>query len=857
MPERPLLKLPDAEQAPPPRAPRGGSKLIKPGRDRQAARLDSRFDQLSAGLRDEQAIVQIRADPQAIAPERAIVFELAASLADFYQRAEAIGLEYLADDEKDFAPDADFQIEGKPSEDVPGRVYLAMPNVDALRKLLGLWRKYTNNERMDKGFGMWTQLFSLLKNVRAWGPQDRLLPETLIDWQQQLAEAPNDPVRFEVELWFRENIETRAAAFASFAHSVAALGGRILHHATIAEIRYDAALIDLPAARIRELMDDRNVTLASANEIMYIRPQAMAEFPVETELQPDSEDAPIIAAPQNPPVAALLDGFPLQNHARLTNRLSIDDPDDLEQGYVVAARKHGTAMASLIIHGDINRGEKPISRPLHVVPVLRPVQTLDGWEEETPDDRLLVDLIYHAVRRLKEGDGDQPATAPSVLLVNLSLGDSRRPFSGPMSPWARLLDYLAHRYRILFLVSAGNIKTPLTLPQFQGWREFETATPHQRQTALITVMNANKSMRTLFSPAEAMNVITVGAAHRDAAPARNPAMAVDPFECDSLPNMSSALGLGFKRVIKPDILADGGREYVRLLGTNPHLHVSPVRVTGRAFGLLAACPDPNGADLSATAFTWGTSAATALATRAAHLVYDTLMDIEGGSYLTDAPASHHALILKCLLVHGTSWGAAAQIIDGVVDGDGAEHKHNITRFLGYGLLDPARITACTANRATLVGWGEVVPGQAVLHRIPLPQGLDGVREFRAITVTLAWLSPVNPKHQGYRRVALEAGPGGDGEFSLGVTRSKDQPHHQALRKGTLFHERREGTKAAAFVDDGDLVLRVSARATAGEYDQPVPYAVSVSIEVGVKSAIQVYNQVRVAVDERIRPQIRP
>ena len=336
--------------------------------------------------------------------------------------------------------------------------------------------------------------------------------------------------------------------------------------------------------------------------------------------------------------------------------------------------------------------------------------------EETPDDRLLVDVIYRAVRRIKEADGDQPASAPSVLVVNVSLGDPRRPFAGQMSPWARLLDYLAYRYHILFVVSAGNIKEPLTLPQFQGWREFESATPEQRQAALISAISASKSMRTLFSPAEAMNVITVGSAHRDAVLARNPAMAVDPFACASLPNISSALGLGFKRVIKPDILADGGREYVRLRGTNPHLHVAPVRVTGRAFGLLAACPDPNGADLSATALTWGSSAATALATRAAHLVFDSLMDIDGGSYLTDAPASHHALILKCLLVHGASWGSAGEILDGIVEGDGAEHKHNITRFLGYGLLEPSRITACTANRATLVGWGEVVSGQAVIHK---------------------------------------------------------------------------------------------------------------------------------------------
>ena len=56
---------------------------------------------------------------------------------------------------------------------------------------------------------------------------------------------------------------------------------------------------------------------------------------------------------------------------------------------------------------------------------------------------------------MKNGDPEGDATAPEVFLVNLSLGDANRPFAGPMSPWGRLLDYLADRFGILFLVSAG------------------------------------------------------------------------------------------------------------------------------------------------------------------------------------------------------------------------------------------------------------------------------------------------------------------------------------------------------------------------------------------------------------------
>ncbi len=857
MPERPLLKLPEPEPVAPPRSPRGGQNLVKPSRDRQSVRLAPRFDRLTRVAGDPQQAMQLRADPDSIAPERAIVFEVAGSIVEFYQKAADIGLEYLADDEVEFEPDQDFQIKDEPAEEVSGRIYLAMPDVEALRQLVQLWRRFTSGQRMENGFSMWTQLFGLLKDVRPWGPQDRLSAETLAFWGERLREMPDEPVRVEVELWYRETADTRARSFSSFAAMVRGLGGQIIDHATISEIRYDAAIIDLPAAQIRELMADPTVSLARADEIMYIRPQTMAEFPVDAERLADPAQAQPVEPAVLPPIAALFDGYPVQNHQRLANRLIIDDPDDFALGYLVAARKHGTQMASLILHGDLNRGEPPLERPLYVRPVMRPVRTLNGWEERTSADRLLIDLIYRAVRRIKDGEGDEPASAPTVIIVNLSLGDPHRPFAGPMSPWARLLDYLAFRYRILFLVSAGNVTDVLALPGYANWNDFENATIEDREKAVFEAINANKAYRTLFSPAEAMNVVTVGAAHRDAAPVRAVAMAVDPISTGDLPNVSSAVGLGFKRVIKPDILLDGGREHVQFQSTNPHLHIRPSRVSGHAFGLLAAAPDPLGADLSRTGHTWGTSGATALATRAAHRVFDAMMDRDGGTLLAETPSEYHALVIKALLLHGSAWGTRTNMIEEIVGGTHYPKKDGVSRLLGYGVLDTERIVECTSERATLIGFGEIVPGSALLHRIPLPPGLDGVREYRAVTTTLSWFSPINPRHQGYRMAALEAGAGGDSGFSLGVQRSKAQPHDKAIKRGTVFHDRREGERAAAFVDGGDLLVRISARATAGEYEQAVPYALAISIEVGVGSAIKVYDEVRSIVEARIRPPVKP
>ena len=317
MPELPLLSLPAPETIDSPRRGSGGPRLIKPTRGRQAERLDPKFDRLARVVADPAQLMQLRQDPEAIAPERAIVFEVAGSLPTFYEEAARIGLEYLADDEIEIDPDEDFRLADKPDDPISGRLYLAMPDLEALRQLVRLWDHYKARRQMADGFGIWTQLFGLLKDVRAWGPQDRLTVDTLRDWEQQLAEAPDEPLRFEVELWFRDNADTRQRAFADLKDTVTQLGGTVVDHATIPEIRYDAALVDLPAVRIRELIANRNVTLARHNEIMFIRPQSMATFPVDAQQDDDPAPPEPIERTPAPPLAALLDGLPVQNHQRL------------------------------------------------------------------------------------------------------------------------------------------------------------------------------------------------------------------------------------------------------------------------------------------------------------------------------------------------------------------------------------------------------------------------------------------------------------------------------------------------------------------------------------------------------------
>lgn len=854
MAEYPLLPLPKTETTDRPSGRQfPGHNLKRPGRDRQIVRIGPKFDRLRQALSSPSDVMSLRDDPASIAPERALVFEVAGSITSFFETVRRIaGLEFLADEETEFEPDEDFaksdmrsgrEGEARVDKMVGGRLYLAMPDVSALQQLLRLWDRWQLGKPLDRGFAPWSTIFDNLKALRPWGPQDRIPEETIAYWRAKIEVEPDEPVRTEVELWFHENPDARLQAYSRLRENVEASGGEIIDHAIIEDIGYEGVLIDLPAGIVQQLIERQEIKLAICDDVMFLRPQSTAQFPVETEPVASGEEPGPAGPAALPPIAALLDGVPVAAHRLLRDRLEIDDPDDLEAMGVVGERTHGTQMASLILHGDRNRSEPPLSRRLYVRPVL--YAPGNGQREQPRGDRLLVDVIYRAVRRMKEGDHEGPATAPEVFLVNLSLGDENRPFSGPISPWAKLLDMLSERYGILFLVSAGNITLPLRVPGFTTWTDFEDASPNERESAILQAVSEHKSQRTLLSPAEALNVVTVGAWHEDAvsdAPAS--VMSIDPFQGSHLPNVSSALGLGHRKIIKPEVHLPGGRERLTFVSTGSDLVVS-VAEAGRQFGLKAAIPDSAGA-LDREGLTGGTSAATALASRAAHKLFDTLLDRDGGSMLSDMDPEFYGVVVKALLIHRARWGEKAQLLEQLYgprgQGSYTERRDNIARLLGYGRPNIEEAMACAPNRATMVGYGHVSTEEAILYRIPLPLSLERVTEPREVTVTLAWVSPVNRRHQSYRRAKLEAAGATKLDRVFGVDPCKDQPSDKSIPRGTVFHQRFEGNKAIPFIDDGHLLLRVWCREQAGSLDQTIRFGLAVTIEAG--EAIPVYQEIR-------------
>jgi hypothetical protein len=799
-------------------------------------------------------LTRLQIEAVGLQPEEVIVLETVGSVNDFIVAVRGIpGLEWLDEiEEEDVPPDDDFFV---PADDgtarldktFGGRAFLVFTNQQALQQMLSLWDSWKNNRSLPYGLGKWGDLFSKLRDVRTWGVRDRL-EETgvLADWRDRVAHN-QEVIPCEIELWFHGTSQRRQAARYRVEALVTSLQGLVLHEAIIEEISYHSLLVQLPLGSVRKIIDQarEEITLVHCEQIQFF--QAIGQM---SSVNDDENRIPDLGGVPpteqlGEPVVALFDGLPLQNHGRLSDRLVVDDPDEYEQQYPVADRQHGTAMASLILHGDLDAGEISLNRKLYVRPILRP-DPLD-WRrpprpENAPKDQLFVDLVHRAVRRLFERDGEEPAVAAQICVINFSIGIRDRCFEGAMSPLARLLDWLAWKYGVLFIVSAGNYmhEIKLNIP----YSQIAAMPPKEFQAHVIRSIAADARNRRLLSPAEAINVLTVGALNHDLSSTPPVHGAVHPLVDQGMPSIINAQGMGYRRSIKPDILLPGGRVVlIHDQQANPNA-IFDVYTQGLPPGQRVAFPGVIPGDLNASFYTRGTSNATALASRTASKIYDVLDELRGQNGGTLIDSIPRSLWIKALLVHAASWGNAGPVMDEILKTpqNSRQFKGYVTKLLGYGGVDTSRIGECTPFRVTALGGGQLRQNQSHIHRLPLPPSLSGRSGWRRLVISLAWYTPINAAHQSKRRAALLFTPPNE---PLSVKRQ--EANYNAVKRGTIQHEILEGDRADAFIDGDSIEVNVGCRADAGALEDAVPYSLAITLEIAEDIGLNIYNEVRVRV----------
>lgn len=803
----------------------------------QLRRLRPQFAVLERLLGAEGA--RLAPSAEGASPEHVLVLELKTRMQEFLETASRLGMESLAGydiEEFEFDPELDDPEHGPTG----GRLYLFMSNQRAIGQLLKLWHDFETDEnvRFPWGQGKWREIFRDLRRIRLWDAEDRLAETGVLqDWSERLRRG-EESIRFEAEFWYRTETLLRQRAEERFAAAVHEARGEIIRRAAIPEIRYHAALAQLPAAEVRRVLEP-NLELAwiQSREVMFFQAVGQSvSSPAEAAVDVigGREGLPLL-----PPRVALFDGLPVANHVLLADRLRIDDPEGWTTTEQAEDRLHGTAMAGAIIHGDLSAPSSVIRSQLYVRPIMRRrrVPSFENVNEEAiPETELPVDLIVRSTRRLfeKGANGEEPV-APTVRIISLSIGDRYRQFVRTLSPWAKAIDWLSWQYGVLFVISAGNHTGPLALDL--PAREWDQRTPDEIEVAVLKAVSQSSRNRRLLSPAESVNAATVGAGHADAS--ADPGQLVNPIQGTDLFSPISALGLGYRRSVKPDVLVPGGRvTYQRPL---PGQHPPQLTVyTGiRAPGVQVAAPGSGGA-VNRTRFERGTSLATAIAAGEACRILELVDQIRVERGSEGIEAAYDAVLAKCLLVHTATWRTAFARMGPVLRGPGVRNlREHATRFVGYGFPDADRLHTRSDARVTLLRAEVIHADQSHRYDIPLPESLGGLTEWRRLTVTLAWISPIAPARQAYRSAAVYADYD---ERVLGVETSDID--RRTTRRGTVQHEVIEGRQVVPIAAGASLSVTVSCREEGDGLHAPVPYSLAVSIETRVEATLPVYQEVR-------------
>jgi len=859
MADLPLLFFPQPVDANKSKLGGRGMSIRKPSPSGQRTRLNDKFEKISSSFQ------AVSASEQGIEPEQVIVFETIGDRAEGLAKAaeQVPGLEWLAEmDFEDLAPEHGFANSKDEAKKLPFRVYAVISNQQAMGKLVSLWDNWCTEpeKRAKRYFGPFKNLFINLRDVRRWGVEDRIRTTELLTYLQERLQDNEQDIRFEVELWCRLDAANRAKAYEQISSLVTSQGGVCLQQSAIPEIAYHGVLVSMPAAAVQEtvngILSQDFGQLVRCEDVMLFRPFAQAGFDSEepaTDESPEDrgiEDTPL---PEGSPIVAIFDGLPLEQHVAVRDRLIIDDADNHGERYSPNQQQHGTAMASLVLHGDLNENGAALLHPVYVRPVLVPKTDLaNKVHEVTPDDELLVDLVHRAVRRLFEGEA--PA-APTVKLINLSVANRFQPFDLEMSPLGRLLDWLSWKYKVLFLVSAGNHSDDIALEATCS--EWQNLDEDQLLAETLHTLRRDQRLRRPFAPSESVNAITVGAIHADGAATYVPGRRTDLLSGKRLPSPIGTFSSGLRRSIKPEIYLPGGRQlYNEPLGANNDAAKFSLSEGTLAPGQRVASPSAVPLELNRTIHSRGTSNATALATRLGAQIYERLEELRqepGGDKLDD---HYLAVVLKCLLVHGATWGENGDQIDSIFRNtveaeigskDAWRELDRIkTRLLGYGEVIPERSLFSNDERVTVVGWSTIREDQGHQFLLPLPSALSASNVVRRVTGTLAWLSPVNPQHRNYRQAYLWFTLP---EEDLGISRAEVDA--ASSRRGTVEHRVMEGSRVMTFSEDESLEITVSCKSDAGRLAEGIPYAFAATLEVAEPLDVSIFEQIRNRVRQRI------
>lgn len=533
------------------------------------------------------------------------------------------------------------------------------------------------------------ELLLAMRAVDTWGSEDRI-GVTLRGSARGALGAPGT-FALDVELWPLEQARERNAMVAAFSAFCVSRG---------MELRDSLNRENVVLARVR-------VTSTQAQELLRNRDVRFVDLPPRLGLRFEllttglSQFPPIPSPDQDAPRVAVLDSGVISGHPLLApaigdsqSFLAARGPED-EDG-------HGTMVSGVALYGDVAGCIEARSfTPRHWIVSGR---ILDHQAEA---EDLVESQIVKAVEYFTQHYG--------CRLFNLSVGDSRRPFGdGRPGPWATLLDDLAKKHNVLFIVSTGNYRGSANGPD--DWR-----------AAYPGILLSDDEAR-IIDPGTAINAITVGGLalyERSRQTQRHPDdPAHQPIARSRMPSPFTRAGPGVLGAIKPEFVEHAGNSFV-------NAHTSPHRMYGeRDLGVVSLSRGyatggmftiDNGTSFASPKVTW--LAAKVLAMR---------------------PAATNDLLRSLIGVHASVPDETTTLLGG--------DEEPIRRLVGYGLPSAELSLDSTESCVTLYAEDELGEDAMHFYELPVPEDCSASgRCTRRVSVALAHTAGIRSTRIDYRK----------------------------------------------------------------------------------------------------------
>lgn len=535
------------------------------------------------------------------------------------------------------------------------------------------------------------QLFDKIDQVRNIEEYDLIGSELA---RLRATNPPSDQsVRLEVHCWCPESESEARRRNEEVKSAVITASGVVLSSSVRSLAGWSVVCCDLPIGALTDLLQTDRVSWVD------LMPRPLVGIP--DLLSAGADSLPTVLAPApDAPIVAVIDSGIRSAHPLLAPAVVGVETAGLGLGDGGDESGHGTLVSSLALYGSLDH--LPSARnPVAAAGRLLSVRVLDR-NNQFPDDQAWAETLLEAMAMSVEG---------GARVINLSLGDPRRPYVAPRpTAVGALVDqFIRDHPEVVVVACTGNFPV----------LEHDTSrlVSHEYVQDLLQHGAAG-----ILDPGTAALAITVGGVgnqlHQGV---QGPTVSADKVVVGGprLPSPHTRVGPGPMRAIKPELAAPSGTAVVDTVLDRVLLNDRLGSVVG------AGGRDPE----RLLAADHGTSYAAPLVSHAALRIVERYPQLSGNS-------------VRALLLVG------ADRLDEYLEG-GAPAREHERRLSGYGLVSVERAETSMTHRAVLLSESQIRLDQVHFYEVPVPTSFRQSGGVISLAVSLAFDPPVRVSRLDY------------------------------------------------------------------------------------------------------------